>query len=159
MIDFRKFILLAGAVLLAISLSPTAGQARQGGFFFAPFFAPWPGPFYEPRRRERYKAPPRKRYSGSARKGTAVRSAQRKVTQTRRIRQAALVIPGKAAPIQQPISCEKAQAIVAEYGFKDIKAEACDGATHDFRASRDGKPFSIQILAADGELAKVRRLH
>jgi hypothetical protein len=155
MINFQRFILLAGAVILAAGLYPSSGQARQGGLFFAPFFAPWPGPFYQPRWRQRYHAPPRKRFSGAPRRRTAIRSVQRK---NRTIRQAALVIPPKGAPVQQSISCEKAQAIVSEYGFTDIKIEACDGTTHDFRASRDGKPFSIQILAADGEFAKVRRI-
>jgi hypothetical protein len=158
MIYFRRFILLAGAMLLAAGLYPSSSQAGQGGFFFAPFFAPWPGPFYEPPWRERYYAPPRKTYSGPARRRTTVRSVQPKVAQTRRTRRAALVVPRKTAPVQQSINCEKAQAIVADYGFKDIKVEACDGATHDFRASRDGEAFSIQILAADGEFAKVQRL-
>src|SRR5262245_12751519 len=119
MIYFRRFILLAGAVLLAASLYPSSSQARQGEFFFAPFFAHWPGPFFEPRWRERYYAPPRKKYSAPVRKRKAVRSVQRKVAQTRRTRQAALVVPRKAAlvvprkvaPVQQSISCEEAQAI------------------------------------------------
>ena len=56
------------------------------------------------------------------------------------------------------VNCEKAQAIVADYGFKDIKAEICSGATLSFTASRDGKPFSIRIFAVDGEFAEVKRL-
>ena len=50
----------------------------------------------------------------------------------------------------------QAETIVAEFGFKNIKAEACTGPIFDF-ATRDGKPFSIQIVAASGELAQVRR--
>ena len=60
-------------------------------------------------------------------------------------------------PVQQSVSCEKAQAIVSEFGFKEIKADLCVGATFHFSATRDGKPFSIQIEAANGELAKVQR--
>jgi hypothetical protein len=56
------------------------------------------------------------------------------------------------------VNCEKAQAIVADYGFKDIKAEICSGATLNFTATRDGKPFSIRIFAVDGEFAEVKRL-
>jgi hypothetical protein len=52
---------------------------------------------------------------------------------------------------------EKAQAIVGEYGFKEIKADVCLGATFYFSATRDGKPFSVQIEAANGELARVQR--
>ena len=56
------------------------------------------------------------------------------------------------------INCEKAQAIVADYGFKDIRDGNCSGGTLVFTATRDGKPFSIIISAADGELAEVKRL-
>ena len=56
------------------------------------------------------------------------------------------------------VDCEKAQVIVADYGFKDIKAESCSGDTLGFSATRDGKPFSIRIMAADGEFAEVKRL-
>jgi hypothetical protein len=62
-----------------------------------------------------------------------------------------------AAPANA-VDCEKAQLIVADYGFKDIKAESCSGDTLGFSATRDGKPFSIRILAADGEFAEVKRL-
>ncbi|HEX3217176.1 MAG TPA: hypothetical protein VHR67_09960 [Aestuariivirgaceae bacterium] len=59
---------------------------------------------------------------------------------------------------ENAVDCEKAQLIVADYGFKDIKAESCSGETLGFSATRDGKPFSIRILAADGEFAEVKRL-
>jgi hypothetical protein len=52
------------------------------------------------------------------------------------------------------ISCEKAETIVAEFGFKQIKAELCIGENFEFHATRDGKPFLIEIKAANGELAK-----
>jgi hypothetical protein len=55
-------------------------------------------------------------------------------------------------------TCEEAQTIVAAYGFTDVKAQVCVGKVLRFTASRDGKPFAIQIVAANGELAKVRRL-
>src|SRR5262245_15821511 len=42
------------------------------------------------------------------------------------------------------VDCEKARAIVADYGFKDIRAENCSGGTLGFTATRDGKPFSIR---------------
>jgi hypothetical protein len=56
------------------------------------------------------------------------------------------------------VDCEKAQLIVADYGFRNIKAENCSGDTLGFSATRDGKPFSIRIFAADGEFAEVKRL-
>jgi hypothetical protein len=62
-----------------------------------------------------------------------------------------------AQPGQGSVSCDKARGIVAEYGFKDIKADSCSGKTYGFSATRDGKSFSIKIVAANGELAEVRR--
>ena len=56
------------------------------------------------------------------------------------------------------VDCEKAQVIVADYGFKDIKAENCSGETLGFSATRDGKPFSIRIFTADGDFSEVKRL-
>jgi hypothetical protein len=55
------------------------------------------------------------------------------------------------------VSCDKARGIVADFGFKDIKADSCSGKTYGFSATRDGKAFSIKIVAANGELAEVRR--
>ena len=59
-----------------------------------------------------------------------------------------------AAPVNA-VDCEEAQLIVADYGFKDIEAELL-GDTLGFSAAHDGKPFSIRILAADGEFAEVK---
>jgi hypothetical protein len=55
------------------------------------------------------------------------------------------------------VSCDRARGIVADFGFKDIRADSCSGKTYGFSATRDGKPFSIKIVAANGELAEVRR--
>jgi hypothetical protein len=66
--------------------------------------------------------------------------------------------PKGSVPESPRLTCEKAQAIVATYGFREIKARICAGKVLGFTASRDGKPFAIQIVAASGELAKVRRL-
>lgn len=63
----------------------------------------------------------------------------------------------EAPPGQGTVSCDKARGIVAEYGFKDIKADSCSGKTYGFSATRDGKNFLIKIVAANGELAEVRR--
>jgi hypothetical protein len=157
MIHVRVRASLACAALLVAVMSAAQVQARQGGgFFFAPFFAPSPWSYYEPRWRGRYYAPPRRRYYAPQRRRKAVASTQRKLIQTRRKNRAALAIPPRTTR-SQPIGCERAEAIVAEYGFTNIRAEVCTGPTFDFSATRDGKPFSIQIVAADGELAKVRR--
>ncbi len=64
--------------------------------------------------------------------------------------------PGKKAP-KGRISCGKAQEIVADFGFSDIEAKNCKGSSYDFAAKRDGKPFSIRLSAASGELTEVKR--
>ena len=61
------------------------------------------------------------------------------------------------APAQGSVSCDKARGIVADFGFKDIRADSCSGKTYGFSATRDGKAFSIKIVAANGERAEVRR--
>jgi hypothetical protein len=78
--------------------------------------------------------------------------------QAHKKQQAALLVARTASRIDKSIGCERAQNILTEYGFKDIKAEVCTGTTLGFSASRDGKPFSIRILAANGEFEEVRRL-
>ena len=174
----RSALLGCLGALLAGLIFSTGVEARQGGFggfFFGPI---WSGPYYEPPPwRQRYYAPPRKRYYAPSRKRKVVRSERRKVSQSTN-RRAALVIakpkaqriasrerPQKAVAVPNgatgalpSITCEKAQAIVAEFGFKQIKAELCIGENFEFHATRDGKPFLIEIEAANGELAKVQRL-
>jgi hypothetical protein len=56
------------------------------------------------------------------------------------------------------ITCDAARAVVADYGFKDVKPDLCVGKTLRFRATRDGKDFLIEI-AANGDLARVQRLY
>jgi hypothetical protein len=56
------------------------------------------------------------------------------------------------------ISCDAARQIITNLGFEDVKAEVCTGNTFGFVAMRDGKSFSIEILAANGEVKKVERL-
>ena len=148
-----RSVLVACAVLFGADAYMAEAQARDE-FYFSTYFAPWPGHYYRPAWRQRYYAPPRKRKVG--------RSASRSVTSSRRRQRAALAVPRmrtepRMKSVQQAVSCEKAQAIVGEYGFREIKAQMCEGATFHFSATRDGKPFSIQIEAANGELAKVQR--
>ncbi|MGI9462883.1 MAG: hypothetical protein ACR2OM_03035, partial [Aestuariivirgaceae bacterium] len=62
--------------------------------------------------------------------------------------------PAKKAP-KGRISCQKAQEIVAGFGFSDIEAKSCNGKSYDFAAKRDGKPFTITLSSASGELTEV----
>jgi hypothetical protein len=180
---FRRFALFACAMLAAAGVLASKVEARQGfGGFFFPFFAP-PSYYEPPPWRQRYYGPSRKRYHATPRERKAARTVQRKLVQTRRKRQTALAaipkkavlvrqsiaapkrpaptpvaVPKEATAFQQAITCEKAQVVVAEYGFKNIKAEFCVGNYLGFNATRDGKPFWVQILASNGELARVQRL-
>src|SRR5262245_5111680 len=142
--------LLTCAMLLVACMYSSEVQAARDEFYFAPFFAPWPGQYYRPAWRNRYYAPSRKR--------KVVRDIRHNPTQFRKRQHTALAVPRGPTRVLQSISCEKAQAVIADYGFKDIKAEVCTGTTFGFTASRDGKPFSIRILAANGEFELVRRL-
>jgi hypothetical protein len=54
-------VLLLCISLLVVSAYGSEVEARQRGFFFAPFFAAWPGQYYRPAWRHRYYAQPRKR--------------------------------------------------------------------------------------------------
>jgi hypothetical protein len=150
-----------------------ARQGGYGGFFFAPFWSYEPPPW-----RQRYYAPPRKRYYAPSRKRKVVRSERRRFSQSanrraalaiaksrkaqrlaaRELPQKAVAVPNGATGALPSVTCEKAQSIVAEFGFKEIKAELCIGENFEFHATRDGKPFLIEIEAANGELAKVQRL-
>ena len=55
------------------------------------------------------------------------------------------------------ISCRSAEKIVAGFGFTDIEARSCNGKSYDFAAQRDGKPFTITLSSASGELTEVKR--
>jgi hypothetical protein len=55
------------------------------------------------------------------------------------------------------ISCEAAADIVESFGFSDVQSTSCSGDTYGFDGTRDGKPYSIKLSAADGELTEVRK--
>ena len=146
--------LLACVVLFAAPNYTCEAQAARD----SSFSAPWSKNIIDRRGAPRYYAPPQKR--------KAIHSAQRNLTNSRKRQRVALAVPRSAMrkqsvgsksgkqPVQQAVSCEKAQAIVSEFGFKEIKAEVCEGASLHFSATRDGKPFSIQIVAANGDSQK-----
>jgi hypothetical protein len=71
----------------------------------------------------------------------------------------------EAAPVKAPakkqasgISCDKAGDIVAGYGFSGVKATSCQGSTYSFAAAREGKPYTIKLSAASGELTEVKKV-
>jgi hypothetical protein len=55
------------------------------------------------------------------------------------------------------ITCAKAGQIVSGYGFKSVEQVSCKGQVYAFNATRDGKPFSIKLSAASGELTEVKK--
>jgi hypothetical protein len=70
-------------------------------------------------------------------------------------------IAARASPTEEAVSatitCDAARAVVADFGFTEVKPELCAGKRLRFGAIRDGNRFSIEV-AANGELTKVQRL-
>jgi hypothetical protein len=158
-----RYVILAMIVaVLTAAAYVSQGQAQGlGGGFLSHSPTQWLArtPWYQ-----RYRAPPgkqamRKRKVVRLEKSTRVAKGRRE----RRLdlsdrKRKALTVPRGSASVSPRVTCEKAQIIVAAYGFEDVKAQDCAGKVLGFTASRDGKPFAIQIEAASGEFAKVRRL-
>ena len=163
----RSAVLGCLAMLVAGFMCSSQVEARQRGFgvfFFAPLWSYGP-----PRWRQRYYAPPRKRkvvrserrkftQSANRRAALAIAKARKAERMARELPHKTIAVPNGTTAALASITCEKAQAIVAEFGFKQIKTELCIGENFEFHATRDGKPFLIEIEAANGELAKVQRL-
>jgi hypothetical protein len=150
---YRSVLLACLTALLAALAFASHVEARQG---FGGFF--WSGSYYEPPpRQQRYYAPSRKRHYAPSRNRKVVRSERQRFKNSPK-RRVGLAIPNEATGALRSITCKKAEAIVAEFGFKQIEMQLCTGKNFEFRARRDGKSFSIRIKA-DGELAKVQRLH
>ncbi|WP_119272753.1 hypothetical protein [Taklimakanibacter deserti] len=101
---------------------------------------------YEPDYYEPEYIPPRKK-----RKSYARPQIETKPAQTRPKTQAAKKKP-------TAISCAKAGQIVSGYGFKGVEQVSCKGQVYAFNATRDGKPFSVKLSAASGELTEVKKL-
>jgi hypothetical protein len=55
------------------------------------------------------------------------------------------------------ISCDQATKIVSDYGFRQVKATSCTGRIFAFNAQRDGRPFSVKVSSASGELTEVKK--
>ena len=64
-----------------------------------------------------------------------------------------------ASPVASTaMSCDKASKVVSDYGFSDVKPATCSGSTYAFNAIRDGKPYSVKLDAASGELTEVKKV-
>jgi hypothetical protein len=151
------------AIVACVAASEAFAEQRNwfgpsGGrsMFWGGMFAPRPT-FYPPSRQRYYRAPSRRSVHREMRRSKVVRaspSAAKRARRTAALTGATSAIPAAA---EGRVTCERAQAIVAEYGFTEIQPETCEGRTYGFTATRDGKPFSIKIVAADGELAEVKK--
>jgi hypothetical protein len=155
-------MIAAVSIIACFAASEASAQQRHwfgsgGGrpMFWGGMFAPQPM-FYPPSRQRYYRAPSRREGYRHSRTRTKVArtNPSKRTRRTAALSGATSAIPAAATG---RVTCERAQAIVAEYGFTEIQPETCEGRTYDFSARRDGKPFSIKIVAADGELAEVRK--
>jgi hypothetical protein len=71
------------------------------------------------------------------------------------------VKPPAALPLKKKptsISCAKAGEIISGYGFKSVEQVTCKGQFYAFNATRDGKPFTIKLNSASGELTEVKKV-
>jgi hypothetical protein len=92
--------------------------------------------YYEPEVDPEYLPPPRVKKSKLPTSKTVTKSVQ-KTTGT--------------------LSCGKASKIVSDYGFNEVTPTSCGGKVYAFQAKRDGKPFSIKVSSASGELTEVKK--
>lgn len=99
---------------------------------------------YEPDYYEPEYIPPRKRKTYAKPQGQPKPSVQSKT-------------PGQAKKKPTTITCAKAGQIVSGYGFKSVESVTCKGQVYAFNATRDGKPFSVKLNSASGELTEVKK--
>jgi hypothetical protein len=92
--------------------------------------------YYEPEVEPNYRAPPRSKLD-------ALPS------------QKPLAVPSQKK--SGAISCDQATKIVSDYGFRQVKATSCSGKIFAFNAQRDGRPFSVKVSSASGELTEVKK--
>ena len=157
--EFRRVVSFTSGVLI---FACSVGIAHtQGFFFFAPPQPPPPYPYdfydpyyYEPNPYQNYHVHPQEHRQGDLRKKTR----RKVVNQPKSSKHQRRAVAFAVTPPVRTISCDKAQTIIAEYGFKEIVPQSCSGKTRDFRAMRDGKTFEVRVLASDGELEKVQKL-
>lgn len=78
---------------------------------------------------------------------------------------APVIAPDKSKPAAQPakssggaLSCDKAEQLVAGYGFANVKPASCSGATYAFNAVRDGKSYAVKLDSGSGELTEVKKI-
>lgn len=91
---------------------------------------------------------------------TVIPRPKPKAVQTREARLVPQERPAKRQrPVQREsrIDCGKGAAIVGDYGFSDVRPKQCAGKEYVFEAMRDGETYSVNLSAANGELAKVAK--
>ena len=101
--------------------------------------------YYEPQPRQKQKK------KATAKKPASDSNASAKAS-TASAKPAAPEKPKAAA-----VTCDKAQGIVSEFGFKDVKPASCTGKVYAFSAVRDGKNYSVKLDSGSGELTEVKK--
>jgi hypothetical protein len=156
-------VIASFSIIACVAASEASAEQRNwfgpsGGrsMFWGNMFAPQPM-FYPPPRQRYYRPPSHRDVHRDWRPKAKVARTARTQKATRRTEALAGATSAIPATTGGRVTCERAQAIVAEYGFTEIQPETCEGRTYGFSATRDGKPFSIKIVAADGELAEVKK--
>src|SRR5262245_43404420 len=103
------------------------GPSGGRSMFWGGFFAPQPT-FYPPSRQRYYRPPSRRNVHRESRPrakvGRASPSSAKRTRRTAALTGATSAIPAAASAGR--VTCERAQEIVAEYGFTEIRPETCE---------------------------------
>jgi hypothetical protein len=170
------------------ALAPSSAEAQSRLYFnYEPEYRTYyPGPLYAPRPRYFYyydydpeppyaydyepeyyepEYQPRRQYQRPVRPYKARKQRQQQQDVVTYDEQEAKEIAPEPVKKPKPVekkaagmSCDKAAKIVAEYGFKSVKASSCKGSVYSFKGSRDGKSYSIKLSSKSGELTEVKKL-
>ncbi len=132
-------------------------RERRVRYDLSPALSPKAAEKLRQRRSRALAVPPKPRYKPSYEAPrTAVVTppdAQDRLDHTSSLSRAAQEPSAKAGAV----SCSEAKDIVAGFGFSNIEAKSCSGSTYSFAAKRGGKPFTIKLSSASGELTNVSR--
>jgi hypothetical protein len=166
----RKLGLLTAAALCAVTAFATTADAGERwkfryyaydpdyDFYYGPEYVPQPR-YYRYMRRQRqdylYDDDDEDSYDPDYYQPEYVPRRKRQSYAKPRMEQAPQTQEIKKKPTA--ITCAKAGEIVSGYGFKSVEQVSCKGQTYAFNATRDGKPFSIKLSAASGELTEVKK--
>lgn len=160
-------LVLSGLCLFLVPQEASAGEKNRRTWFanqepiylFPPlprrflFWGPEEAdPYAEEYDDQYYEPQPRKKQKKATAKKTAPDGKASAKASPASAKPAAPEKPKAAA-----VTCDKAQGIVSEFGFQDVKPASCTGKVYAFSAVRDGKSYSVKLDSDSGELTEVKK--